>query len=208
MRFHLRVFGLVVVVSAGVKSRLVTHIVITTSPKRPAVRRAPFRQRAKAPSLAISPPRKRRWGDVTAINLLHRVVTGFRLEVALNNPVVRHVDQRLLMAFISLPAGPRRCCAPAGRNNADIPVKPRSADNDPPYLAACKGVINHRVGKIGLRFTQSITTIGIWRLFPAWKAGFWILRTHHQQAIHALCAISRTGRRCFSGCSGVAKISV
>ncbi|CNT89973.1 Uncharacterised protein [Salmonella enterica subsp. enterica serovar Bovismorbificans] len=55
------------------------------------------------------------------------------------------------------------------------------------HIAACKGVINHRVGKIGLRFTpvhHHHRNMAI--LFQHGKQRFWILRTHHQQAIHAL----------------------
>ena len=90
-----------------------------------------------------------RWARVLAENLLHGAVAGFRLKIALHNPVFRNANLRLFHRF-------HKTCQPAcagvtlqrAGDHADIAM-PAFNKVAPGDIAAFKGVIDNRVGEVG-----------------------------------------------------------
>ena len=120
-------------------------------------------------------------------NLLHGAIAGLRLEIALDNPVIRHFNQRFFHRFHKA----RQTPGPGITfhwtwDHANFTM---TAFYQIPtrHVTAFEGVINDRIGKVGFSFApvhDDHRNMAV--LFEHRKQRLRILRTHHQQTINAL----------------------
>ncbi|SAJ34403.1 DNA-binding transcriptional regulator [Enterobacter cloacae] len=187
-RFTQRIFRLVNGGQRRGKEAGVAHVVIADhrdilrDAQAEFIRRA---ERAHRHDVAAAEHRGRamRLGD----DLLHGAIARLRLEVALNNPVFRHGDQRLFHRFHE-----------TGQTASSGVTLQRTRDHanftmtafyqiTPRHVAAFKGVINYGVGEVCARFApvhDHHRNVAI--LFQHGKDRLRVFRTHYQQAVDAL----------------------
>ncbi|MNI53738.1 hypothetical protein D3C73_1085910 [compost metagenome] len=120
-------------------------------------------------------------------DLLHGAISGFRLKIALDNPVVRHFNQRFFHRL-------HKARQPSGAGVTlhrpwDHTNLAMTAFNQITacHITAFKGVIYDRIGKIGFGFApihHHHRNMAIF--FEHGKQRFRVFRTHHQQTIYAL----------------------